>query len=221
MKWIVGLLLLLNVALFGYFRLDASHPAAAFAGHEPLATDKLKLLTPEELAALPKKNKLVPAMPASTSETEACYEWGNFSAANVSRAMSVLDKFHLEAVLKQATQQEATRYWIYIPPLKNLDEAQARNNQLRALGIEESFVVQEPQWRHAISLGVFKDESLANRLLDELHAKGVKAATKGVRNHESGQSSLTLKRVSAAVASEISRLQPDFPGSELKKVDCQ
>jgi len=228
MKWVVSVLLLVNLAMFGYFKLSEPRPVGVVAGHEDIEADKLKVLTPEELAAMPGKNQTAPSAPAPApvpapaiaAVQTACYEWGSFSAANVSRAKNILQKFSMRSELKQTASQEATRYWVYIPPLANADKAQAKINEIRALGVEESFVVQEPQWRNAISLGVFKDEALAAKLLDDLHGRGVKSAIKGMRNHESGQSSFLLRDVADNAALEISKLQPDFPGSELKKVTC-
>ena len=225
MRWVVLLLLFLNAALFGYFQLNAAHPVGVVAGHEPIQADKLKVLTTEELAALPKKQDLTPVAPTPAPQPApvqtACYEWGSFSVANVARARKILEKFAVQSELKQTASQEAKRFWIYIPPLTNAEKAQAKIDEVRALGIEETFIVQEPPWRNAISLGVFKDEALATKLLDDLHARGVRSAIKGVRNHENGQSSFTIKNVTDAVAGEIDKLKPDFSGSELKKVACQ
>lgn len=223
MKWFVWLLLLLNVAIFGYFKLNETYPVDIVIGHEALHPEQLRILTEQDLASLPAKAVSAPPvvpMPLPQNNEFACYEWGSFSGANISRARNILEKFSVGSELKKAESQEAKRFWVYIPPRKNMEEALSRDSELRNLGIQESFVVQEPQWRYAISLGVFKDESLANKLLDDLHAKGVKSAIKGVRNHENDQSNFLLKHVENSVADEIVKLQPDFPGSELKKVTC-
>src|SRR5450830_1152822 len=94
-------------------------------------------------------------------------------------------------------------------------------NVLTNFGVQESFIVKEPQWRNAISLGVFKDEQLAAKLLEDLKARGVRSAVKGVRNNEKSQASLLVNHVSPEMASEINKLKPDFAGSELKPVSCQ
>jgi hypothetical protein len=151
----------------------------------------------------------------------SCYEWGSFSEASLQKARSVLAKYSLDATVKQQTSQEATRYWVYIPPLKSAEAVQVKVDQLHARGIEDFFVVQEPQWHNAISLGVFKDEQLAAKLLEELKSKGVVSAVKGVRNQEKGQASLFISHMTSDAAAEIEKLKPDFPGSELKQATCQ
>ena len=224
MKWLVWLLLMVNVVLFGYFKWQAVQPGESLAGHEPISAEKLKILTPQELDAMPKK-VAAPVPPPQAAEAApvhyACYEWGSFASNDLSRARNILDKFSLEASVRQQAAQEAARYWVYIPPRKSLEDAQAKMDELKGLGVQESFIVLEPQWRHAISLGVFKDEALANRFLEDVHNRGVKSAVKGLRNHESGQASFLVNNVSTAVAEEIGKLKPDFPGSELKQVPCR
>lgn len=228
MKWVVWLLILVNLGLFGYFKLNESHPVEIVVGHEAIQADKIKILTAEELAAMSKKNEAAPVpapvaqqpiQPPTPMQT-ACYEWGSFSKASIPRARSILEKFSVTSELKETATQEATRYWVYIPPLPSAEKAQAKFNEVRAMGVSEIFVVQEPQWRNAISFGVFKDETLATKLLEDLHARGIKSAVKGTRNHESGQSIFLIKDVTENVAEEIGKLQPDFPGSELKKITC-
>jgi len=227
MKRLVWVLLAVNVALFGYFRLPGAQPGESRIGHEAISPEKLKILTPEELAALPKKAPepvppaQAPAAPVPAPQPHACYDWGYFSTVDLPRARHILDKFSLDVSVRQQTSKDATRYWIYIPPRKSMEEAQAKVGELSALGVEESFIVEEPRWRYAISLAMYKDEALATRYLEELRKRGVRSAVKGVRNHESGQSSFHIKNMSEATAGEIGKLKPDFPGSELKQVACQ
>lgn len=227
MKWIVWLLVIVNVLLLAYFNLDLSSTAPVAAIHQSLQPEKLKLLTPQEIEALPKKESEVKAIeavalvPDPVPVTAGCYEWGSFSAVNLRRARNVLNKYSLNATVKQQTSQESTRYWVYIPRLRTAALAQAKADELRALGVEDIFVVQEPQWHNAISFGVFKDEQLATKLLEELKGKGVVSAVKAVRNQEKGQASLFISNMTSDTAAEIEKLKPDFPGSELKQATCQ
>lgn len=232
MKWLVLILALLNAALLGYFKLIAVPYVTpeSVAGHEPIHPEQIKILTPEELSTLPKKDQ--PAAPApgpvtptpsasAAPVTTSCYEWGIFAEPAAVRAKAVLDKLGLLAMPKQQLPQEAVRYWVYIAPKHSMEEAQAKVNELKALGIEDSYIVQEPLWRYAISLGVFKDEALANKFLEELRVRGVHTAVKGRRNHENGQTSFTIKNVSLEQAGEFGKLQPEFPGSEFKQIACE
>lgn len=223
MKWVVWFLLMLNVLLLAYFNLNTTRTVSSQASHQPIQPEKIKLLTPQEIEALPRKSPDVMESQAlaPVSVQYSCYEWGSFSSAGLSKARNILAQFSINATTKEKTSQEATRYWIYIPRQKSLQAAQAKVEELHQAGVNESFVVMEPQWHYAISLGVFKDEQLATKLLDELKARGVDSAVKGVRNQEKGQASLLINNMSSDMAVEIDKLKPDFPGSELKQVICQ
>jgi hypothetical protein len=219
MRLLVVILLLVNGLLLAYFNLGHPQSTTAKPNHEPLQPQKIKLLTPQEIEALPKKPVEEPQ--AFQTVASSCYEWGSFSAANLPKAQDALTRLALESLPVEKSPQEAARYWVYIPKSASLPAAQARIQKLRRLGVEESFVVFEPQWRYAISLGVFKDEQLAAKLLEDLKKKGVVSAVKGVRNQEKGQTSLLISNMSLDKVVEIGRLKPDFPGSELKQVTCQ
>jgi len=220
MRWIVLLLLLLNAAVFGYFRLQPAQPAAVTPGHEAIQPEKIRILTPEEVETMPAKAQAATPAPTPIPEPVACYEWGSFSNDSLQTARAAIERLAVDSVLQQTASQEAKRYWVYIPPRKTPEEAQAKVDELKALGVEEIFVVQEPKWKNALSLGVFKDEALANKLLEDLKLKGVRSAIKGLRNHESGQSHFLLKHVNERTADELGKLRPDFPGSEIRKVAC-
>jgi hypothetical protein len=86
--------------------------------------------------------------------------------------------------------------------------------------VEELFIVQDSQWRNAISFGLFQDEQLASNLLSELQAKGVKGATKALRSPGKSLSSLLVKAVSAQVALELQKIKPEFVGTELTPAAC-
>lgn len=223
MKWIAWSLLLLNVLLFGYFNLDKAPPVPQLVSHQPIEPEKIKLLMPKDIEALPLKtaeSKPAESVPAAPEQL-SCYEWGSFSIANLPRARNILTKFSLDATVKQKSAQEATRYWVYLPKMPSLPMAQAKLDELHGLGVNDGFIVLEPQSRYAISMGVFKDEQLATKLLEELKLKGVKSVVKGVRNQENGRASLLISNMSADMAAEIDKLKPDFPGSELKQINCQ
>jgi hypothetical protein len=219
MKLLVLILLLLNAVLFAYFNLSKPQQTSSSISHAPIEPEKIKVLTPQEVEAMPRKQ---PEASQGFQPVEfSCYEWGSFSAASLPRARETLTRLSLEATLLEKSTQEATRYWVYLPQSRTLQAAQAKMQQLRRQGVEESFVVFEPQWRYAISLGVFKDEQLAAKLLEDLKKKGVVSAVKGVRNQEQGQTSLLISNMSLDKVVEIDKLKPDFPGSELKQVTCQ
>lgn len=228
MKWIVWVLLLINIGLAVYFNTDLFKQNQSFIKPD-IAANKVNLLDSQALAALPKKTAVVipPAslnaganLPPTPTVQTSCYEWGIFSKTNLTAAKNVLTRLALSATEKKQTSKEAERFWVYIPPLKSTTLAQTKAEELKALGIQDIFIVQEAQWRNAISFGVFQDEKLANNLLSDLKAKGVNSATKNLRNQGKEHVSLLLKDVPKSVADELQNMKAEFPGSEIKSMSC-
>ena len=227
MKWLVGLLILLNAGLLVYFNLDKLLPPVV-AKPDLLNPEKLTILTPEALAAMPKK-EAQPVAPEPVAEVvvEApkdltCYKWGNFTPTNLPSAQVVLVKLGLQSLVSPvAVPKEDRRFWVYYPSLKSADLAQKKADEIRALGVSELFIVQDSQWRNSISFGLFQDEQLASTLLSDLQAKGVKGATKALRNVGKGLSSILIKGVSAETALELQKVKPEFVGTELEPAACQ
>lgn len=226
MKWLVWLLLLVNAALLGYFQLLAPRHAEMPVSQD-MDASKIRIVSAEELAA--KTRPEPPIAPAAAPATQAaampvpavCYEWGSFAGPDAARAKEALDKLALEVTTKKHPPQEAIRYWVYIPPLLSPEAAQAKVDEVRQLGIEETFIIQEPQWRNAVSLGVFRDEGLATRFLEDLRNRGVKSAIKGRRNLNGEQTGYLIKNMTPAQQAEVDKLKPDFPGSDLKQIECK
>ena len=225
MKWLVWVFLLINIGLAGYFGFDSLQKNQSFVRPD-VAPNKVSLLDNNALTALPKKTIEVAAIPVPVAEPvpapiqTSCYEWGIFSKTNLVTAKAVLSRLALGSVEKKQTSQESQRFWVYIPPLKSAALAQAKAEQVKALGIQDIFIVQEPQWRNAISFGVFQDEKLATNLLSELKTKGVNSAVKSLRSQGKEHVSLLLKDVSLSAADALKNMKAEFPGSEIKSMTC-
>ena len=76
-KWLFWLLVVVNIGLYGYFELSKPLGSGTSAGHEPLQPEKMRLLTPQQLDALPKPATIsTPAeQPAPQAlEQLSCYD---------------------------------------------------------------------------------------------------------------------------------------------------
>ncbi len=227
MKLLVWLLVLLNVGLLAYFNFDLIVPKPA-AADRSIQPEKLKILSAKELEAMPMKEVLatLPAPEAQPGNSEvlsatSCYKWGNFTKTNLPAAQVVLVRLGLQSVLNQeASAQEDRRFWVYYPPLKSAELAQQKAAEIKALGVQELFIVQDSQWRNAISFGLFQDEQLASSLLSDLQSKGVKGVTKALRSPGKTLTSLLIKAVSAEAALELHKIKPEFIGTDLTPAAC-
>ncbi|MGZ8257945.1 MAG: SPOR domain-containing protein [Methylotenera sp.] len=222
MKRLVWLLVLINIGLLAYFNLDRILPSTPQIKWAEIDPEKISVLSQKQIEALPKKAVALPpaVAPKPTSTVKSCFEWGVFSAASLTGAQSAVEKLALQASVKEQTSQQAKRFWVYSPPLKTAQEAQAKAVELKALGVEDLFVVQEQKWKNAISFGVFEDEQLAIKLMNELKAKGVTNVVKALRNQGKGHFSLLFNNVADAEVTSLKQLKSDFPEATLKAVAC-
>jgi len=206
-------LVLLNIALWGYFNMDKMAPKVAVV-HKEVNPEKLKLLMDADFGSL--ERKTFAARPLTN-----CYKWGRFTSTNLDAAQEVMQRLGLESELIEETPKQDRRFWIYYPPLATPEKAKEKAEEIKRLGIDELYIVQDAQWRNAISFGLFSEEVLADNLLKNLKAKGVRYAVKSVRNQGSATSSLLAKSVSAELAVELYNIRPEFIGTDVTSVACQ
>lgn len=231
------LVLLANLALFAF--LQWGGPLTQDGGNlqPPLHPEQIKLLGFSAAAqssvvipasAPPSQQLTPPSISASTAvsapvtpSAAACLEWGEFSGIDLSRANADLAGLKLGAKLTQREVEHSIGYWVYIPPQKAPAEVNAKISQLKKLGINEFFVVQEKgKWQGAISLGVFKAEDAAKKFLDSLKAKDVKSAVMGERQTRLKFTVFVVENPEAATLSKLAEWQKDFTGIEMKSAAC-
>lgn len=218
MKRFFWLLVLINLGLLAYFNIGYILPGKPEIKLTEIHPDKIKLLSQTEIDALPKKAETLP--PIETQPVASCFEWGIFSDVSLLKAQKSLEKMSIQATAKEQNADQPKRYWVYRPPVKSAAEAQRRAAELKDLGVEDLFVVQEDKWKNAISFGIFEDEQLATKLVQELQAKGVKNVEKILRSNGKGHHSLLLGSLNESEIAELKKLQPNFPAAELKEVGC-
>ena len=168
---------------------------------------------------------IVPPLAASAvvakPGTLTCWEWGDFSGADLARAQTALSALQLGDKLTQHQIEHDTGYWVYFPPLKNKAAINQKIKELKARGINEYFVVQNAgPWQNAISLGVFKTQEAAQLFLDKMRSKKVRSAQIGQRASKFSVTLFRLREIGILTEVKLSALQKDFAGSEFKQVAC-
>jgi hypothetical protein len=208
MRTLFFLLLLANVVFFAYGRFGN----ALFPGESQLLQQQIN---PEAIKVLGPAPK---AVPAKREQTVACLEWGAFLGGETARAEEMLAPLALGAKLAQRHVDETATWWVYMPPQGSRQAATVKTAELKRLGIEDYFIVQEdPKFRFAISLGVFRTREAATNRLDQLRAKGVRTAQVGARDTQVQKVWLQVRDVPEAVAAKLNELKQGLPGSELKE----
>ena len=212
MKLLVVLLILANIALFGFGELERMSESESNRLQRQLAPEKIKVLTPQQVAALG------PAKAAQLANV--CLEWGAFTEAERSAALAALEPLQLGRQMTQRRIESTSAYWVYVPPLPSKPAAEKRVAELRDLGLKDFFILSDGAQRNAISLGVFKTEDGANKFLETIKAQGIRNAKSGERSQTIQQTVIVLRDPQPAQAQKIQALKADFPGSEVQIGPC-
>ena len=211
MRTLFLILALANVAFFAYAWSETGADAngdAQIVGQQ-LNPEKIRLLMPEQVSALTRKPE--PPKPATV-----CLEWGAFVGGDAARAGQLLEPLGLGTKLAQRKQEDVAGFWVYIPPLASRQAATQKAGELKRLGVGEYFVIaDDPKWRNAISLGVFKTAEAANARLDALREKGVKNAISGAREMQLSKTYFQVRDANLTVISKLNELKQGFAGTEV------
>jgi len=229
MRTLFLVLVLANLALFAWWRYLS--PADSGLDRLPLARqiepDKLKIVPPAELTRLPAK-KAAPPAPAPAPQAAApaqaaapgaqsCLEWGSFTLADAPRMEKALEPLGLGERLAQRRTEETAGWWVFIPSQGSRQAALKKAAELKAMGVEEFFVLAEDsQFRWALSLGVFRNEDAAQARLAALRNQGVRTARVGPRELVVPKVWLQVKSVDAATEARLKEIAGTIEGSELR-----
>lgn len=216
MRLVFFLLLLANAGFFAWTRF-----APEFAVSETVLLSQQ--INPEAIRLLDQREVTQVAArkpePAPASAGLACREWGALSAADMTRAQALLAGFADNAKITERRLEETAAFWVFMPPRATRQEAQIKAAELKRLGIEEFFIVQdEGKFRFAISLGVFRTSEAARAHLDKLRNQGVRSAQVGPRDSQVLKVYLQIRDLPEAASAKLTELRQGFPGTDVR--DC-
>ncbi|MCW5606376.1 MAG: SPOR domain-containing protein [Burkholderiales bacterium] len=217
MRLLFFILLFANLAFFAYaYMAEQQDDVDGRVQQLQINPDKIRPVSSDDGAA----SALTPEKLGQVSPT-ACLEWGLFAGPDVARADAAIARLDLPPALVQRTLADTGGYWVYMPPQKNRAEVDKKIGELRAFGVTEFFVVQDvPQWRNAISLGIFKSEDGAKKFLESLREKGVRSAVVAHRENFLKQIAYFVREPDQQMVARLAELQREFPGSEIRAVAC-
>jgi hypothetical protein len=218
MRILLLLLLLANLGFFAYHHLAGANDEAA-------AQIALLQINPERIRTVA-AGTVTPrlegaALGGSAQAPAACLEWSPFSSAEAVRVETALALLALPPDMLQRQTTDVDGYWVHMPPLKTRAEVDRKVAELKSLGVEEFFVVQDAgPWRNAISLGLFKNEEAAKTELERLRQRGVRSASIVRREKLLKQVTFYLREPDPATVARLTELQRDFPATEIKAAAC-
>jgi hypothetical protein len=208
MRALFLLLLLANLVLLTYaWHVSHQSNPDATLFNQQLNADKVRIIAPRPLV-LPRPKR-------------ACLEWGPFGASEQKAAQSALEALKLGEHVSTHDVQVVAGYWVYIPPLKNKAEVERKIAELERLGVKDYYAVEgQGPMKNAISLGLFRTEEAATGYLEGLQQKGVRSARAGNREHRVTLTVFVVREPDIAATSKLAELRFQFPGSEVRAVDC-
>jgi hypothetical protein len=212
MRAAVLLLILANVLLFGYARLDRAAQSEAGRLAEQVQPDRIRLLSSQQVAALG------PAKVAALADV--CVEWGPFSETDRARAQAELEPLSLGRLVSQRPVAADPAWWVNTGPMATRGAAERRAAELRAQAIDDLSVVEYGRGQYTISLGVFRTENAANARAESLLARGVAGAHVEPRQASAAQTMLVVRDPSQPVVVRLKELQLQYPGSDIRVGPC-
>jgi hypothetical protein len=212
MRIVIVLLLLANVTLYLYTRLDTGGGEAVLL-QDQVQPDKIKLLTPQQVAALG------PSKVAALNDV--CVEWGPFSDADRTRALSDIEPLALGRLVSQKRVEFDNGYWVNMGPFASRATAEARVAELRKQGIRDLAIADAPKGQFAISFGNFHSEAAAVSYTEELARLGVNLAKVERRNQPVAQTLVVVRDPQQAVMARLRELAPRYPGTDLRTTACE
>ena len=226
------LLVAVNLGLFAWSKYYATPDSAADTepARRQINPESIRLLSGPELAGLPALKPrpaaegapgvLVDATARGPAAGGSCVEWGGFSVAEAPRAEQLLEPLALGARLSQRRSEEKAGWWVFIPPQGNRAAAMKKTAELKALGVDDYFVIQdEGNMRWAVSLGVFSSEDAAKNRMEALRARGVRSAQTGERDTQVTKIRFQVRGADAALQGKLKGFAQGLPGTEIR--DCQ
>lgn len=146
----------------------------------------------------------------------ACVEFSGIGGPDIARAREAFAALRLGERLTERRVEEITRYWVFMPPVRDRRNAEVNMAQLRRQGVSDMSIRPD----NAISLGVFSTEDAARRFMTSLEAKGVKGAESGPFAKEMREVVMLIREPDTETVARLAILQRDYSGAQLRAVTC-
>lgn len=181
MRYLVLLLLVLNLAYFAWGALKPESEMVTQLPPLPQGVTELTLLSEREPVALSLVSKTENQNPGSEAASEQaepvllCYTLGPLtSEKSRDTLITRLQDLDVNVESRSLEQRETIGYWVFLPPLENRKAALAIAEELAKKGIKDYYVVTDDEYRHAVSLGLFSEKARADRRMAHIRTLGYK-----------------------------------------------
>lgn len=169
MKWIIYVLLLVNLGLFVWHY----QPHADTRRH--LAGDQLTRLV------LLKEYEQQSHSVADSNDDSSCYSLGPFTRKDsFNTARERFTKQGIKVFSRVRSESVRDGYWVMLPAARSRSQAMVQIQKLKERGVKDYFLVAVGEMKNAISLGVFSKPKLAKQRSDEVEKLGFEPKIKQI-----------------------------------------
>lgn len=152
--------------------------------------------------------------PLPATDSPACIAFASLGNADVENIKSLVSSAGSSLKLKINGVQPSS-YWVNIPPSGGKDGANRRGEILAKAGITDFIIVREsgPN-QFAISLGLFRNEDAARRLVEQLQKKGIKTAIITTRDNTGKAARVEIHGMSSQLAGLGNEIRASLNGAQ-------
>ena len=214
MKWIAWTLLVMNLAVAGFFIGRGHWPQAASDQNAPMNVDRLSLRSQSAPAT---KDVLPPRVVAAEV---LCVEWRGLNLVEFAQVREQLKAMVGERAMSFTEVPLNTRHWVIFPPLPSPQSAAAKLNELAAAGVQDAFVVKDGAWLNAISLGLYANDEAARRRVREVEDKGVLGTRVELLPRQGTDFYFVIRSEDPDALKSLGGIKQAYPNSQQSRVAC-
>lgn len=217
MRFLFFLLLVVNAALGVHLWLSHARNGADDIRKREINPEAMKIVAVTDAKAAANTAARVSAAKqlAESVAQGACIEF-TVKAGNAEKVKQSLAELNLGDRLAERSLEEASRWWVFVPPAGSRTAADTQVASLKRQGVKDISL----QADNGISLGVFSSEEAAAKVLAEVQTKGARNAQKAPRSTQVTGQIFTVREPDTALVARFTLLAADLPDSSLKAAPC-
>jgi hypothetical protein len=224
MRALFLLLILANLLFFAYVQVAGEQASIATRiAALQINPERIRILGRGDAPAAEAATKTGPSIPPvlAPKAPAACLEWSNLGGPDVAQAENALAALGIDPGRIERVIADADGFWVHMPPLPGKADVERKIGELKALGVREFFVVQEPgTWQNAISLGIFRSDEAANVFLASLQQRGVRSAIVTRREKLLKQVVFYIREPDEPLVAKLAEIQRNYPGTSMRAAPC-
>ncbi|MFV2060463.1 MAG: hypothetical protein ACC653_07230 [Gammaproteobacteria bacterium] len=178
MKWLIYILLLINLGMF-VWHYQTTSTEVVKQSQQKIDLPKLVLL--REVLPDSRSKRRFPDSEFNDINNSHCYRLGPFvGKPSVTKALELLNAQGIIAKQSSYKDRNQDGFWVFIPPQLSRKKAKEIIAKFKIIGEKHYFLVANGEFKNAISLGLFALRKHANARLDEMTIKGFNPAIRNV-----------------------------------------